>query len=75
MTVKSMYSGFRKCPCCKSKFYVSAPEIWVFKIKPENRDTKYFCSWKCYRAFTEKVKAKKAEKKMKKAIKEMEENT
>lgn len=47
----------RKCPECGKTFYITDKDEWAYKYKYNS--TKWFCSWHCYKAYTERLEKQK----------------
>ena len=40
-----LYNRLKRCPVCGNKFLIPELAVWAYKA-----NSKYYCSWTCYRA-------------------------
>ena len=65
MTEEKLYGMTVKCASCKKDVFISVPKEWVYKKEVWSGGSKgcsrkkWFCSWKCLRAFEKKYEENK----------------
>lgn len=55
------WANEKTCPVCGKDFIMSHADLWTYKI-----DSRYYCSWTCYRKAQKMKKAAKKRRERKK---------